>query len=214
MSYLHSIAAGWMVNKYTAMPAKVVRFDFDNQCVDIIPCINVIDTGTNEEQERSLIPAVPVVFPCSSTSAITFPIKEGDFVLAVWSMRSVDNWKQNANGTPSDFRMFDVQDAFAIPCTFPRNKTKTRAGQSKDDLVLVHNIGGSQCEIHLKSSGDILAKTPTTFKIEASSVEIDAPITTTSTITAAGNVVGAGVSLNSHTHGGVSSGGSNTGVPN
>ena len=80
--------------------------------------------------------------------------------------------------------------------------------------MLVHNIGGSQCEIHLKSSGDILAKTPTTFKIEASSVEIDAPITTTSTITAAGNVVGAGVSLNSHTHGGVSSGGSNTGVPN
>lgn len=214
MSYLHSIAAGWMVNKYTAMPAKVVRFDFYNQCVDIIPCINVIDTGTNEEQERSLIPAVPIVFPCSSTSAITFPIKEGDFVLAVWSMRSVDNWKQNANGTPSDFRMFDVQDAFAIPCTFPRNQTKTRAGQSADDLVLVHNIGGSQCEIHLKASGDILAKTPATFKIEANSVEIDAPITTTSTITAAGNVVGAGVSLNSHTHGGVSSGGSNTGVPN
>jgi len=214
MSYLHSIAAGWMVNKYTAMPAKVVRFDFDNQCVDIIPCINVVDTGTNEEQERSLIPAVPVVFPCSSTSAITFPIKEGDFVLAVWSMRSVDNWKQNASATPSDFRMFDVQDAFAIPCTFPRNQTKTRAGQGKDDLVLVHNIGGSQCELHLKSSGDILAKTPTIFKIEASSVEIDAPITTTSTITAAGDVVGAGVSLESHTHGGVSSGGSNTGVPN
>lgn len=214
MSYLHSIAAGWMVNKYTAMPAKVVRFDFDNQCVDIIPCIDVIDTGTNEVQERSLIPAVPVVFPCSSTSAITFPIKEGDFVLAVWSMRSVDNWKQNANSTPSDFRMFDVQDAFAIPCTFPRNQTKTRAGQSADDMVLVHNIGGSQCEIHLKASGDILAKTPTTFKIEASAVEIDAPITTTSTITAAGNVIGAGVSLNSHTHGGVAVGGSNTGVPN
>lgn len=203
----------WMGNRFTAMPATVVSYDFDNQSVDVTPDIDAIDQEGNT-YKRPTIATVPVVFPCSPTSAITFPLPAGSKVLLVWSMRSVDNWKQNGSGTPSDYRMFDIRDAYAIAGAYPRNQTKTRAGQSKDDLVLVHNIGGSQCEIHLKASGDILAKTPTTFKIEASSVEIDAPITTTSTITAAGNVVGAGVSLNSHTHGGVSSGGSNTGVPN
>lgn len=203
----------WMGNRFTAMPATVVSYDFDNQSVDVTPDIDAIDQEGNT-YKRPTIAAVPVVFPCSPTSAITFPLPAGSKVLLVWSMRSVDNWKQNGSGTPSDYRMFDIRDAYAIAGAYPRNQTKTRAGQSADDLVLVHNIGGNQCELHLKSSGDILAKTPTTFKIEASSVEIDAPITTTSTITAAGNVVGAGVSLNSHTHGGVSSGGSDTGVPN
>lgn len=174
MSYLHSIAAGWMVNKYTSMPAKVVRFDFENQCVDIIPWINVVDTGTNDELQRPMVAAVPILFPCSSTSAITFPIKEGDFVLAVWSMRAVDLWKQNGSSSPTDFRMFDIQDAFAIPCTFPRDRVKTRHGQSPDDLVLVHNIGGGQNEIHLKANGDIVAKSPTTFKVECSEFVVDA----------------------------------------
>lgn len=203
----------WMGNRFTAMPATVVSYDFDNQSVDVVPDIDAIDQE-GVTYKRPTIAAVPVVFPCSTTSAITFPLPAGSKVLLVWSMRSVDNWKQNGNGTPSDYRMFDIRDAYAIAGAYPRNQTKTRAGQSADDLVLVHNIGDSQCEIHLKSSGDILAKTPSTFKIEANSVEIDAPITTTSTITAAGNVVGAGVSLNSHTHGGVAVGGSNTGVPN
>lgn len=203
----------WMGNRFTAMPATVVSYDFDNQSVDVVPDIDAIDQEGNT-YKRPTIAAVPVVFPCSPTSAITFPLPAGSKVLLVWSMRSVDNWKQNGSGTPSDYRMFDIRDAYAIAGAYPRNQTKTRAGQSADDLVLVHNIGGSQCELHLKASGDILAKTPATFKIEANSVEIDAPITTTSTITAAGNVVGAGVSLNGHTHGGVSSGASNTGVPN
>lgn len=210
----------WMGNRFTAMPATVVSYDFDNQSVDVVPDIDAIDQEGNT-YKRPTIAAVPVVFPCSTTSAITFPLPAGSKVLLVWSMRSVDNWKQNGSGTPSDYRMFDIRDAYAIAGAYPRNQTKTRAGQSADDLVLVHNIGGSQCEIHLKSSGDILAKTPTTFKVECSDFVVDAthaqinsPIDTSSTITAAGNVIGAGVSLNSHTHGGVVAGGSNTGVPN
>lgn len=210
----------WMGNRFTAMPATVVSYDFDNQSVDVTPDIDAIDQEGNT-YKRPTIAAVPVVFPCSPTSAITFPLPAGSKVLLVWSMRSVDNWKQNGSGTPSDYRMFDIRDAYAIAGAYPRNQTKTRAGQSADDLVLVHNIGGSQCELHLKASGDILAKTPTTFNVQckdfvvdATHTQINSPIDTSSTITAAGDVVGAGVSLNSHTHGGVSSGGSNTGVPN
>jgi hypothetical protein len=220
MSFLHAIAESWMANKYTAMPAKVVRYDFENQCVDIIPCINVIDPDEKTEEPRPTVPAVPIVFPCSSTSAITFPIKVGDYVLAVWSMRPVHLWKQNGSGSPEDLRKFDIQDAFAIPCTFPRNQTKTRYGQSPDDLVLIHNLGENQTELHLKASGDIVANTPTKFQINcnqleinASSTQINSPVTTNSSVTATGDVVGAGISLSTHVHGGVVVGGSNTSGP-
>lgn len=210
----------WMGNRFTAMPATVVSYDFDNQSVDVTPDIDAIDQEGNT-YKRPTIAAVPVVFPCSPTSAITFPLPAGSKVLLVWSMRSVDNWKQNGSGTPSDYRMFDIRDAYAIAGAYPRNQTKTRAGQSADDLVLVHNIGGSQCEFHLKASGDILAKTPTTFNVQckdfvvdATHTQINSPVNTSSTIVAAGDVTGQGTSLHSHTHPGVQAGGSNTGAPN
>lgn len=176
----------WMGNKWTAMPATVVAYDFDNQCVDVTPDIDAIDQEGNT-YKRPTIAAVPVVFPCSPTSAITFPLPVGAKVLLVWGMRSIDNWKQNGVGTPSDYRMFDIRDAFAFPAPYPRNQTKTRAGQSKDDLVLVHNIGGTQCEIHLKSSGDILAKTPSTFKVECSDFIVNSSSTTINASTASIN---------------------------
>lgn len=210
----------WMGNRFTAMPATVVSYDFDNQSVDVTPDIDAIDQEGNT-YKRPTIAAVPIVFPCSPTSAITFPLPAGSKVLLVWSMRSVDNWKQNGSGTPSDYRMFDIRDAYAIAGAYPRNQTKTRAGQGPNDLVLVHNIGGNQCEFHLKSSGDILAKTPTTFNVQckdfvvdATHTQINSPINTSSTIVAAGDVTGQGTSLHNHTHSGVTVGAQNTGKPN
>lgn len=227
----------WMGNRFTAMPATVVSYDFDNQSVDVVPDIDALNQEGNTIK-RPTIAAVPVVFPCSPTSAITFPLPAGSKVLLVWSMRSVDNWKQNGSGTPSDYRMFDIRDAYAIAGAYPRNQTKTRAGQSADDLVLVHNIGGSQCEFHLKSSGDILAKTPTTFKVECSSFVVDASnatINAPTTVNGTANISGKttmsagfdsgaastvtgglgidGVQFGSHRHSGVESGPNSTGTP-
>lgn len=218
---MNSVIEHWMSNKYTAMPATVVAYDFQNQMVDVVPDIDVMDWDIGQTTEkRPLITSVPLQFPSSLTSAITFPVPAGSKVLLVWSMRGLDNWKQNGNNTPPDYRMFDYGDAIAIAGVWPQTQAKTRHGQSPDDLVLVHNIGGSQNEIHLKANGDIVAKTPTTFNVQcsefvvnASHTQINSPINTSSTITAVGNVVGDGVSLNSHTHSGVTVGGGNTGAP-
>jgi hypothetical protein len=216
----HDDAFEWlMATTYTAMPATVVRYDFNNQMVDVKPDIDAIGQG-GVTKARPTIVGVPICFPCSPTSAITFPLPVGSKVLVVWSMRGTDNWKQNGSSIPPDYRMNDIRDGFAIPAPYPMNQAKTKYGQSPDDLVLIHNLGGSQTELHLKASGDIVANTPTKFQINcnqleinASSTQINSPVTTNSSVTATGDVVGAGISLSTHVHGGVIAGGSNTSGP-
>lgn len=163
----------WLMSTtYTAMPATVVKYDFANQMVDVKPDIGVVkeDGGLIE---RPTIAGIPICFPCSTTSAITFPLPVGSKVLVVWSMRGTDNWKQNGSSIPPDYRMNDIRDGFAIPAPYPMNQAKTKYGQSPDDLVLIHNLGGSQTELHLKASGDIVANTPTKFQINCSQFEVN-----------------------------------------
>lgn len=78
------------------------------------------------------------------------------------------------------------------------------------------NIGGdATLEVggttNLNSGGDVNITAPT-INITGT-VNIDGEVNTTSTITAQGDVTGSGISLASHTHGGVQSGGSNTSGP-
>ena len=216
----HDDAFEWlMATTYTAMPATVVRYDFANQMVDVKPDIDAIGQG-GVTKARPTIAGIPICFPCSPTSAITFPIPVGSKVLVVWSMRGTDNWKQNGSSIPPDYRMNDIRDGFAIPAPYPMNQAKTKYGQSPDDLVLIHNLGENQTELHLKASGDIVANTPTKFQINcnqleinAASTQINSPVTTNNSVTATGDVVGAGISLSTHVHGGVQAGGSNTSGP-
>jgi hypothetical protein len=210
----------WLMSTtYTAMPATVVKYDFANQMVDVKPDIDAVGQE-GELQPRPTIAGIPICFPCSPTSAITFPLPVGSKVLVVWSMRGTDNWKQNGSSIPPDYRMNDIRDGFAIPAPYPMNQAKTKYGQSPDDLVLIHNLGGNQTELHLKASGDIVANTPTKFQINcnqleinAASTQINSPVTTNSSVIATGDVVGAGISLSKHVHGGVAVGGSNTSGP-
>ncbi len=64
------------------------------------------------------------------------------------------------------------------------------------------------------SGGNITITASGTITLNAAQVQINAPIGSNSTITSAGDVVGGGISLDTHTHGGVESGGSNTSTPN
>ena len=62
--------------------------------------------------------------------------------------------------------------------------------------------------------GSLTATTTGNTNITAPTVAITGNVTVSGTIVSQGNVTGAGVSLNSHTHGGVTTGSGNTGAPN
>ena len=169
---------------YVTMVAEVTNVSKLNECrIDVQPVVNkkYID---GEIMAYPEILSVPVQFPSSSTSALTFPINQGDNVLLVFSQKGLDVFKSGATSAhdPIDMRSFDKRDAIAIPCVNPFSKSindpvKRTLFHSVDDMVMTHNIGlPTECEVRMKPTG----------KIELTSalqVDIKAPITNvTSTI--------------------------------
>lgn len=152
-----------MNNVYTSIPCVIVavREGLSGAMVDIQPTINQKKKdGTVEE--RPPIYGVPVSFPVSSTAGITFPIKAGDTGLAVFSMRSIENWKAG-NGRPSapvNQGKMDKSDAMFIPGIQPNgmsvnNPAKHILPHSTDDIVVFQNLGGVESEVRLKADGSI-----------------------------------------------------------
>ena len=132
------------------------------QRVDVKPLVNkqFVDSDV---LEYPAILSVPLVFPSSSTSAITFPVNKGDVVVVIFNQSSIDVFKAGSHTVhdPVDTRRFDRRDAIAIPCAFAFDKAINKQSNrtlphSTTDVVIAHNIGKSnECEIRVKSSGKV-----------------------------------------------------------
>ena len=152
---------------YTAIPGIVIKVHgkLEEQRVDVQPAIKrKFKDGSIVEQP--VILNVPLQFPASSTSALTFPVNVGDTVMCIFSQRTLDTFK-TSDGLcePNDYRKFDRRDAMAIPGIFPFTKAinnpKRRTNKhSTEDMVLAHNIGtANECEVRLKKDGNIIINT-------------------------------------------------------
>lgn len=158
-----------MADIHTAMPCKIVNVYQDNQSqkVDVIPSTNnLLKDGTGEPGMQIL--GIPVIFPGSQATLISFPINVGDTVLCVFAQRSMDNFKIGSGEptTANDYRKFSDQDAVAIPGLFPFGKSLNRPQirkyphDSNRDLCIAHNIAsGTEVNIMLKQSGDLIINT-------------------------------------------------------
>lgn len=71
----------------------------------------------------------------------------------------------------------------------------------------------SSGQVTVKTDGAVLIKSASAVTLDAPTVVITGSLSVQEKITALGDVVGSGVSLKSHTHGGVSGGSSRTGTP-
>lgn len=181
------LGAWWEYQKrsmFTAIPARVENVRNMDECrVDVKPLVNMVFAGFENTIEWPPILHVPVVFPSSSSSAITFPVNQGDIVLVVFSQQSTDVFR-SGDGTPQppiDYRTFDKRDAIAIPGLWPFGMSKNNPEgrtltHSTEDVVIAHNIGtDNECEIRLTPSGAV--------KLTGSFTKIDAPLSTTSSLT-------------------------------
>ena len=136
--------------------------DLGEQRIDVKPLVNkqFVDSDV---LEYPAILSVPLVFPSSSTSAITFPVNKGDVVVVIFSQSSIDVFKSGSHTPhdPVDTRRFDRRDAIAIPCAFAFDKAINKQSNrtlphSTTDVVIAHNIGkDNECEIRVKSSGKV-----------------------------------------------------------
>jgi len=146
------------------MVAEVLNTSKLEQCrIDVKPIVNH-EYKDSTVVEYPTILSVPVQFPSSSTSALTFPINQGDNILLVFSQKGLDVFKSGATSAhdPIDMRSFDKRDAIAIPCVNPFSKSindpvKRTLTHSVDDMVMTHNIGlPTECEVRLKPTGKIV----------------------------------------------------------
>lgn len=157
---------------HTAIPAMVKSYDASTQLAEVEPAIKrrfVKPDGTESARDLPVIVNVPVVFPRAGDFFLSFPIAPGDFVLLVFSERSMDQWlEKGGKQDPIVSTTFDLSDAVAIPGVYP--KTKKLAQAHAQNLVLGKD-GGAQ--IHIKPSGQIHLGQETAPKSVAMSEDIE-----------------------------------------
>ncbi len=93
---------------HVALPGIVESFDSKNQTVVVQPALR--GRGT-----LPLLRDVPVFFPGSKETAITWPISPGDECLVIFADACIDGWYASGGSPePPSPRCHDLSDAFAF----------------------------------------------------------------------------------------------------
>lgn len=95
--------------------------------------------------------------------------------------------------------------------TPPTNNEQMWIKRFSNDTTISHDRQNGQ--IIVRTEGNVLIKSTKQVTLDAPNAIITGSVSVKGKLTANGDVVGAGVSLKSHTHGGVSGGNSRTGIP-
>lgn len=182
-----------MAGLHTALPGRIVAYDYTKQKAQVKPMISK-KYRDGRTESLPVIVNVPVIFPRSSGASLTFPVNNGDYVLLIFSERSMENWLAlGGEQEPGDTRKYDLTDAIAIPGLYPFSVLSI-ADNNTDVLLKYKNT-----EFRIQENGNINIISPL--------VNIVGDVNVT------GDVVASGISLVTHIHSGVVPGGGTTGQP-
>lgn len=196
------------------LPGRIVSYDASTQTATIKICAERITNNTNEldvlEEYGNLV-NVPVHTPSGGGWSMTFPIKENDTCMVVFSQVGYDHWMflnrdkaGTLGGVPKPWlhRCLSLNDSYAIvgfntiPNPIP-NLSPTDSEWRNTDKTQ---------KITLAESGDISIDSPTNIDITAPNVsitgdlQITGEVNITGGITSTGDIVAGTISLQSHTH--------------
>lgn len=209
---------------HVCLPGKIVAWD--GKAATVRPGMPRALANGGELAAPQIV-SVPVLFPTglSGSAMISLPLQAGDDVLLYFSEVALDSWLSGSDAAPDDPRRFDMSDCFAAPMLRP-----TVAAADTDNLRLL--CGASS--FVMSPSGEVTLNA-TKFQVNAPQSEFSDVVTAQGQINGNGGMAvqggnGAeftgnvrhhdgtlssnGVVLDDHTHGGVQSGGDNTGKPN
>lgn len=178
-----------LANVHTATVARVTGVT--GATISCRPVINRMVDGRSVELPEFV--EVPPVFLQGGGSFTAYPIAPGDYCLLIFTERCFDNWWAGVDfAPPLEYRMHDYSDGFAIVGINPL------AGAIPVPAV-VRRVGDSSVEGNYDHTGDYV---------------LTGNLTVNGNITVAGgDVTAGGISLKTHTHGGVEPGGGSTGQP-
>lgn len=150
---------------HTCLPGIVVSYNSSENKASIQPALN--KNYQSGQMPMPIIENVPLVFPSTANFSITYPISEGDYVLLLFSERSIDLWKSvGGQVTPDDNRKFHLSDAIAIPGLQPFNGNNS---QNNGNDFLISFAGSS---IRIKPDGAVEIKTGSTIAIGTQTTEL------------------------------------------
>lgn len=199
---------------------------------------SISPTGVKTFQPFAPLLNVPVIFPQGGGFILTFPVTEGDECLVVFNDREIDNWFQSGgtNSVPTTLRLHDMADAVCYvgmrsnPRGIANISTTTTQLRSVDGTTHVEVAGGGIVNIVAPTSINFTA--PTVNINASSAVNVITPVETITgvldvqnvsssstpcvingNITTNADVIASGISLVSHKHTGVTTGGGDTGGP-
>ena len=172
-------------NIHTALPAKIISYDYSKQKAAVQPLLNK-SWADGTETPMPVLNNIPVIFPRAGGASLTFPVAEGDICLLVFIERSTDLWKTiGGQVTPDDPRKFDLSDGVAIMGLFPFSENSD--AENNDDVLLTYK--GSK--IKITSAGDIILETSNKVAIGTSTTELLEVVSTLMTYLQGATVMGA-----------------------
>lgn len=177
---------------HTAMPAVILSFD-PGSCMAVIQPKCRIKDNKGNLIDYPQVSGVPVIFIQSAgqTATLAYPINPGDGCLFIAAEQSLDYWMYGKD-TPTDLK-FDLTNGIAIPGLFVQPNTIV-ADACSQNAVIIDNSG-------------------TRIALTDGEISITGNVTINGNLNVTGDVQTGGINLNTHIHGGVSSGLSNTGGP-
>ncbi len=200
-----------LANLWTCLPCEVVNYDIDAVTVDLQPLIKIpvgLPDGEIEVVELPMLLDVPVMFPCAGGFTITHPIKKGDECLVNFADRNIDLWWQSGGvQDPFDTRKHDLSDGFAF--FRPQSQAKKISGISDENLEI--RTDDNVCKIQITPTGEIhfIGKK----SVFHHPVEMKSTLTVDGIIKSLTDVLAKAISLFSHKHGGIKSGGETSSTP-
>lgn len=135
------------IDLHVGMPCLVEAYHADKQTVDVLPQLNRALPDFQGNYIYETLPKladVPVVFPSGGGFMCTFPLQKGDFVMVVFSERSIGAWRSiGSQGDPGDLGMHTLDGAVAFPCVNPDGKLFSDASDSN----MVMGKDGSDAQV-------------------------------------------------------------------
>ena len=178
-----------MMDVRVSMPARIVSFDPATKTAQVEICMQMVDDDDSAIEYPPLVDC-PCLFTRGGGFHVVHPYSAGDSGLVLFSDRCLDGWFESGKtAPPMDFRVHSMSDAYFIGgADHLGNVSPIVSGAmfiGKDD-----NSAG----VTIKASGDI--------DLNGVNISPSGIITLPD-----------GTILNSHVHGNVQSGNSNTGGP-
>lgn len=185
-----------------AMPARILSYNAGSRLARIqILQPELTDDGKTVAQP--VITDVPVFMPIGGGAAVTFPVASGDEGVVWFADQDIGAWSADGNRSPDSARRHSLTDAMFMP-------SQGRGPADADNMVI--SFGGAT--ITIDPGGGVTIDAP-------GDVTINGNLTVNGSISGNGDSSFGGGSLthngtdigDTHRHGGVESGGSNTDEP-